>query len=93
MSIEPYPTPNLIQQDLQEILQAVSFTDKIIFGRTNYNKEITAYKKHLDFYNQEAYKVIQFCLDKGIAYHIKNKTMTKSVYQIEQENDWMIAEK
>lgn len=93
MSIEPYPTPNLIQQDLLEILQAVSFTDKIIFGRTNYNKEITAYKNHIKFYNIEAYKVIQFCLDKGIDYHIKNKTMTKSVYQIEQENDWMIAEK
>ena len=93
VSIEPYPTPNLIQQDLLEILQAVSFTDKIIFGRTNYNKEITAYKNHIDFYNKEAYKVIQFCLDKGIAYHIKNKTMTKSIYQIEQENDWMIAEK
>lgn len=28
VSIEPYPTPNLIEQDLQKILDAVSFADK-----------------------------------------------------------------
>ena len=32
VSIEPYPTPNLIEQDLQNILDAVNFVDKIIFG-------------------------------------------------------------
>lgn len=31
VSIEPYPTPNIIEQDVLEILNAVSFTDKIIF--------------------------------------------------------------
>lgn len=36
ISMEPYPTPNLIDQDINELLEAVSFTDKIIFGRTNY---------------------------------------------------------
>ena len=34
VSIEPYPTPNLIEQSLQELLTSVSFVDKIIFGRT-----------------------------------------------------------
>jgi len=86
VSIEPYPTPNLIEQDLLSILEAVSFADKIIFGRTNYNKEITAYKEHNTFYNEEAYKVIRFCEERGIAYHIKHKTMTKSVYQLEEEH-------
>lgn len=37
VSIEPYPTPNIIDQDFQEILEAVSFVDKIIFGKLNYN--------------------------------------------------------
>ena len=46
VSIEPYPTPNLIDQDLGEILEAVNFTDRIIFGRTNYNKKIKEYKEH-----------------------------------------------
>ena len=31
VSIEPYPTPNFVKQDLREILNAVSFCDKIIF--------------------------------------------------------------
>ena len=37
ISMEPYPTPNMAEQDLQELLEAVSFVDRIIFGRTNYN--------------------------------------------------------
>lgn len=45
VSIEPYPTPNIIRQDLAAILEAVSFVDKIIFGRLNYSKEASSYKK------------------------------------------------
>lgn len=46
VSIEPYPTPNIIEQDFSEILNAVSFTDKIIFGRLNYNKRVSEYKDY-----------------------------------------------
>lgn len=77
VSIEPYPTPNLIEQDIFEILDTVSFTDRIIFGRTNYNKDVTAYKEHKHFYNQKAAEVIEFCKERGIQYHIKNKTITE----------------
>lgn len=77
VSIEPYPTPNLIEQDIFEILDTVSFTDRIIFGRTNYNKDVTAYKEHKHFYNQKATEVIEFCKERGIQYHIKNKTITE----------------
>lgn len=77
VSIEPYPTPNLIQQDISDILHAVAFADRIIFGRTNYSKEISAYKNHREFYNQEAQKVIAFCTAHGIAYHIKTGTITQ----------------
>lgn len=77
VSIEPYPTPNLIEQNLKEILKAVSFTDRIIFGRTNYNSEVTAYKGHKHFYNECAKEVIDFCKNSGIAYHIKSKTITE----------------
>ncbi|MEA4885057.1 MAG: radical SAM protein [Clostridia bacterium] len=76
VSIEPYPTPNLIQQDLMAVLNAVSFTNRIIFGRTNYSKEISAFTKHRAFYNEQAEIVVQFCKDRGIAYHIKNGTLT-----------------
>lgn len=77
VSIEPYPTPNLINQNLDEILEAVSFVDKIIFGRTNYNKAISAYKDNKQFYNKCAEKVVTFCEKLCIDYHIKNKTQTK----------------
>lgn len=78
VSIEPYPTPNIVTQDLGALLNTISFTDKIIFGRTNYNKEVTSYQKNKDFYNDCAAKVISFCNDKGIAYHIKTGTMTNT---------------
>lgn len=77
VSIEPYPTPNLVEQNLKNILNAVSFTDKIIFGRTNYNKEVNAYNDHKRFYNEQASLVIKFCEKRGIPYHIKEKTVTE----------------
>lgn len=77
VSIEPYPTPNLIEQNLQELLAAVSFTDRIIFGRTNYSKEASSYKQHKKFYNERASEVISFCEERGIQFHIKEKTITE----------------
>lgn len=77
VSIEPYPTPNLIEQDLQNILDAVRFVDKIIFGRTNYCKEVSAYKQHKSFYNRLTAQVTEFCEQHGIQYHIKEKTITE----------------
>lgn len=76
VSIEPYPTPNFIEQDFDEILKAVSFTDKIIFGRLHYNKKVSEYKDYKNYYNELAYKVIDFCEKHNIEYHIKNKTIT-----------------
>lgn len=78
VSIEPYPTPNLIEQDLMELLEAVGFVDKIIFGRTNYSKEVSSYHQHKEFYNLTASEVIRYCEDHGISYHIKDKTITNA---------------
>lgn len=78
VSMEPYPTPNLIEQELAPILETVSFTDKIIFGRTNYSKEVNAYVQHRQFYNEKAQQVIDFCNAHHIAYHIKEKTITEA---------------
>ena len=33
--------------------------------------------EHKHFYNECAKKVIDFCKDRGIVYHIKNKTITE----------------
>lgn len=77
ISMEPYPTPNLMEQDLNAILKAVSFTDRIIFGRANYNKVVTEYKDHREFYNICAKRVIDFCEQNNIQYHIKKGTMVE----------------
>jgi len=77
VSIEPYPTPNIIEQDLIAILEAVGFTDKIIFGRTNYSKTASAYSEHRKFYNEQAQMVIKHCEEHGKDYHIKDGTITK----------------
>ena len=78
VSVEPYPTPNLINQDLKDLLDSISFVDRIIFGRTNYSTEVTrGYPKHKQFYNEKAQEVIDFCKSKKIAYHIKEKTITE----------------
>lgn len=77
VSMEPYPTPNMAEQNLQELLEAVSFVDRIIFGRTNYNKTASSYEGHKEFYNRCAAEVISFCEEHGIQYHIKEKTITE----------------
>ncbi|MPN50079.1 hypothetical protein SDC9_197705 [bioreactor metagenome] len=75
VSIEPYPTPNIVEQDLQKLLEEVSFVDRIIFGRMNYNKEVTAYAENKQFFNEKAAEVVAFCDERGITYHIKEGTI------------------
>jgi len=77
VSIEPYPTPNFIEQDFSEILESVAFVDKIIFGRLHYNKKVSAYKDYKAYYNDLANQVTIFCKERNIEYHIKNKTVTE----------------
>jgi DNA repair photolyase len=74
ISMEPYPTPNLIKQDLMEILDAVSFVDKIVFGRLNYNVKSSEFKYSKEFYNSLALAVVKFCKKNKIACHIKQGT-------------------
>lgn len=76
VSIEPYPTPNIIEQDLIKLLDSVSFVDYIVFGRWNYNKIVSSYKNHKKFYNECAKMVIEYCEKRQIKYHIKDGTIT-----------------
>ena len=74
VSIEPYPTPNIIKQDLHALLEELSFVDKIIFGQLHYSKSVSAYSDHVAFYNDCANTVIDFCRTHSIDYHIKKGT-------------------
>jgi DNA repair photolyase len=74
VSMEPYPTPNLVKQDITKILKRIAFVDKIIFGKLNYNVQSTQFKDQGDFYNSCAEVVKRFCWDRGIECHIKEGT-------------------
>ena len=76
VSIEPYPTPNIISQDLVKILDSINFVDKIIFGRLHYNKKVSEYKDYKKFYNECSILVEDYCKKHNIDYYIKNKTRT-----------------
>ena len=77
VSIEPYPTPNVINQNLSDILKSVDFVDYIVFGRWHYNKVISSYKRYKEFYNKASEVVIDFCKNNNIKCHIKTGTITK----------------
>ena len=77
VSMEPYPTPNMIEQDLDTILNELAFVDRFIFGRTNYSKIASSYEGRREFYNECADTVISFCTDHNIEYLIKEGTQTK----------------
>jgi len=74
VSMEPYPTPNLVLQDLRKILKEISFVDKIIFGKLNYNVRVSEFRDNEEFYNDCANTVIDFCNKNNIEYHIKYGT-------------------
>ena len=78
VSIEPYPTPNIIEQNLGSILDAVGFVDKIIFGRMHYNKRISEYKSYKDYYNTLAKEVIDYCSLNNKIFHIKKGTLKEA---------------
>ena len=72
VSMEPYPTPNIIEQNIDEILDKVKFTDKIVFGRMNYNSLSVGYD---EFYKEQAEKVLKFCKIHKIECYIKKGTV------------------
>ena len=94
ISMEPYPTPNLVRQDLRIILKEISFVNKIIFGKLNYNVKSSQFSTNKDFYQSCADKVIEFCEDNKIEHHIKNGTQkrdskkTKRIFSIKTGKDF-----
>lgn len=77
VSIEPYPTPNVDDLPLLDLLNSISFVDYIVFGRWNYNKVVSGYNECKKFYNEQSDIVENFCLDHSIRLHIKEGTRTK----------------
>jgi len=66
--IEPYPTPNILRQDLDEILQAARFADALYFSGWNYNPLVKRYAGHREFYREQSARVRRFCREHGLEY-------------------------
>jgi DNA repair photolyase len=66
--VEPYPTPNVIDQDLGELLEAVGFVDSLYFGGWNYNALTKKFPDREGFYAACDARVRRFCKAKGISF-------------------------
>ncbi len=65
--IEPYPTPNIFQQNLEPILEAVDFVGQIMFSGWNYNPRVKEFEGYQQFYREQAAIVRRFCNEHRIA--------------------------
>jgi DNA repair photolyase len=66
--IEPYPTPNVIEQDLDAVLEAAGFADSLYFGGWNYSPLTRAFPDRSGFYEECAKKAKRFCRERGIEF-------------------------
>ncbi|MBU2495542.1 MAG: radical SAM protein [Candidatus Omnitrophica bacterium] len=88
VSLEPYPTPNLDEEaeNIEQLLSKVGFVNKIIFGKLNYNVSSSNFLHNEDFYERIAGKVIKFCKENNIEFHIKlgtplSRDATKNIFK------------
>ncbi len=64
--MEPYPTPNIVVQNLEDILKEVRFTDNIYFSRWNYNNKVKQFLLDEEFYSSQFSIVRRFCRENRI---------------------------
>lgn len=64
--IEPYPTPNILEQNLADLLKAVEFVDNIYFSGWNYNNIVKQSLDYNKFYSSQISKVRDFCSEHNI---------------------------
>ena len=59
--IEPYPTPNIMRQEIGPLLEAVAFVDELYFGGWNYSPLAGASAERDGFYRSQGRVVRAFC--------------------------------
>jgi DNA repair photolyase len=68
VNIEPYPPPNIWQQDVLRVLEAVDFVDEVRLGQLNYNDIVKQYPGWRAFYRQTGVTARDWCAAHGIGY-------------------------
>jgi len=76
--MEPYATPNIVKQDLGEILKSVSFADEIFFSGWNYNDRVKQYSDYKGFYRDQADIVRRFCQERGIKCNFTQNMLSRT---------------
>lgn len=74
VSIEPYPTPEIWNQELIPLLEELSFADFLLFGKWNYDWRGENLAGRI-FYRDMVKKFESFCQKKGIRYFVKPDTL------------------
>jgi DNA repair photolyase len=67
--IEPFPTPNLVKQNLKDILEAVGFVDHLYFSGWNYNNQVKQFQDYQQFYRDKSSLAQRFCKEHDIAFN------------------------
>lgn len=73
VSIEPFPCPEIWEQNLIELLEKLRFVDFMIFGKWNYNKLVNTRAAH-KFYKEKEIEFKEFCEAQKIRYWVKGNT-------------------
>jgi len=76
ISMEPYPTPNIVKQDIREVLGAVAFVDKIVIGKWNYSRRAKGFEDYNNFYDSTVWETMRFCEDNSIELHVKEGSVS-----------------
>jgi DNA repair photolyase len=69
--MEPYPTPNVIEQDLGAVLEEIGFVDSLYFGGWNYSRLTKAFPGRAGFYEECAREARRFCRERGMEFRGK----------------------
>jgi len=82
VSVEPYPTPNIdaTASNPAELLDAITFVDKAVFGRWNYNRLVNSYADADAHYLSAAEAFAAWSTDGGKVLHIKRGTPLADLY-------------
>ncbi len=64
--VEPYPTSNIVRQDVQPLLEQVAFVDELYFGGWNYSALPSRSPDRDRFYREQGRLVRAFCRERRI---------------------------
>jgi DNA repair photolyase len=64
--VEPYPTPNIVRQEIRPLLEKVGFVDELYFGGWNYSSLAGAYADRDAFYREQGRIVRAFCRERRV---------------------------